>query len=90
MEPEPHRTERRLRGIPPEYYPDDLEPVPTLPELAKMGLASVLERTTKGDPTVFRVHPDGQALIYKIMASNAEKKRRHDARLRASRRPDDR
>lgn len=73
------------KGLPDDYYPDDLEHVPTLPELAKMGLASVLERSTKGDPTVFRIHPDGTALLNRIMASNADKKRRHDnARLRAN------
>jgi hypothetical protein len=78
-----------LRGIPADYDPDDLEPVPTLRQLHTKGLASVLERTTKGEPSILRPTPEGQQLIYDAMARNAERvKRRHHAGIREDREPD--
>lgn len=63
------------RGLPPDYYPADLEPVPSVPELASMGLARVVERTRDGKPSVYSVTPDGTAMINAIMTRNAERMR---------------
>ena len=60
-----------MKGIPDDYDPPDLERVPAVTELASSGLAIVLERTTKGVPTVFRLKPEGQQIINDTMARNA-------------------
>lgn len=65
-----------MKGVPDSYYPDDLEPVPTMHDLVKMGLASVLERNTKGEATVVRASPEGQQLIYDAMSRNATRSQR--------------
>lgn len=64
-----------VKGIPDEQEPPDLEPVPTVAELASSGLAIVIERTTKGVPSVFRLKPEGQQIINEAMARNAERRR---------------
>lgn len=72
-----------VRGVPDDYYPDDLEEVPTASALAKQKLAVVLERNGKGEVTVARPTPEGQALIYEIMARNSERTRAaHERRQR--------
>jgi len=48
-----------------------LEHVPTVPELYKRKLAVVLERNKKGEPTLYRLTPEGQQEIYDVMARNA-------------------
>jgi hypothetical protein len=49
----------------------DLEHVPTCAELTAMGLAYVIERTVKGNPSVYKLTAEGQALVYAAMARNA-------------------
>lgn len=55
----------------------EYEHVPTLPELAVKGLAHVVTRTDKGEPTHYRATAEGQALIDTIMHRNAEFLRAH-------------
>lgn len=57
-----------------------LEPVPTLPELEKRGLAIVAERSrTTSEPTHYRATEEGQALIDGAMRRNAAWLREHPA-----------
>jgi len=49
---------------------DDLEHVPTLPELARRGLAHAVPPGTH-----YRATPEGQALIYAAMKRNADRLR---------------
>ncbi|HEY3491380.1 MAG TPA: hypothetical protein VGK43_00410 [Solirubrobacterales bacterium] len=69
-----------MRGIPADYYPDDLEPVPSLAELAAKGLARVIERNKDGKATIVVPSPEGQALIYATMSRNAERMRANHER----------
>jgi hypothetical protein len=62
------------RGVPADYYPPDLEHVPTAHELVREGLATV--ETGKGDPKVVRIKPEGYDLINQAMTRNAERMRR--------------
>jgi hypothetical protein len=52
---------------------DDFPPghVPTVPELYRKKLATVQERNKKGDPTHYRLTPEGQDLITQAMLRNA-------------------
>ncbi|MGW8431770.1 hypothetical protein ACWGJ9_11805 [Curtobacterium citreum] len=52
---------------------DDFPPghVPTVPELHKLKLATVMERTQKNVPTHYRLTPEGQDLITEAMLRNA-------------------
>ena len=52
---------------------DDFPPghVPTVPELHRLKLATVQERNKKGDPTHYRLTPEGQDLIHQAMLRNA-------------------
>lgn len=61
------------RGLPPDYFPDDLEHVPTVPELVTMGLARVVDRNRSGDAAVYTISPDGVALLDAIQARNAQR-----------------
>lgn len=66
-----------IRGIPAD--PPDIEPVPTARELVPMGLARVIERNSKGEPTILTIDPAGQQLINDIMQRNAKRRREHEA-----------
>lgn len=53
----------------------EIEHVPTLAELAKMStpermLCRVVQRNTKGDPSIFQPTTEGHALLGEIMARN--------------------
>ena len=60
---------------------DDFPPghVPTVPELYRKQLAVVVERNKKGDPTHYRLKPEGQYLITEAMLRNgrANKENHH-------------
>lgn len=64
-----------VKGIPDELFPDDLEPVPSITELVKQQLAVVIERNAKGEVSIARPTPEGQALINEIMSRNAARVR---------------
>lgn len=49
-----------------------LVPIPTVPELAKMGLAKPVEFTKGGKPTHWKVKKKGYALIHEAEAHNAK------------------
>lgn len=51
--------------------PDALIPVPSLAELAVRGLADVLERNKKGEPTIYAIKPQGFDTMYSAMKHNA-------------------
>lgn len=53
------------------------EHVPTLPELHTKGLARVVARTDKGEPTHYRASAQGQQLIDDTMRRNAAWLRDH-------------
>lgn len=53
------------------------EPVPTLPDLVTRGMATVVARTDKGEPTHYRATREGQALIDDTMRRNAAYLREH-------------
>lgn len=71
-------------------YPPDHEPVPTVPELARKGLAKPVTATyvdrageVKKD-TRYQVSDEGQQLIYDAMKRNAERGRMWNARKLAT------
>jgi hypothetical protein len=59
--------------------PPDLEPVPTIKELAKQRLAI---DASGGHGSHYRVTPEGQQMIYDAMARNAERGRAWEATRR--------
>jgi len=63
----------KTRGLPSDYYPPDLEPVPRVADLAKLGEAVVLQRDAKGEPSIFRLLPAGTARLGAVMRRNAER-----------------
>jgi len=69
--PEPMKS-----GLAADFYPPDLEHVPTIAELAKRGLA----RNEAKSGTRFRVSPEGQKLIYDAMERNAARCRAWNGR----------
>jgi len=60
-------------------YPDDYEHVPTVPELARQGLAK-MRPGKKGAPSYYRVSPEGEALMKDAMHRNAQRLRAHAGR----------
>ncbi|WP_448812075.1 hypothetical protein [Agromyces bauzanensis] len=63
------------RGLPADFYPPDLEHVPTVSELALQGLARVQVTNAGGDPKLVTILPEGQRLINEAMHRNAERMR---------------
>ncbi len=63
------------RGVPADYFPPDLEHVPTAHELVYQGLATV-EVASKGGHKVVRIKPEGYELINQAMTRNAARMRR--------------
>lgn len=69
-----------VNGIPADFHAPDLEPVPTLVELHARGLAEVVGRNGKKEPSHYRATPEGEALIRDAMRRNAERGRAWDRR----------
>lgn len=67
---------KHTSGLPTDFYPPDLEHVPTCPELVRQGLARVQLTNAGGDPSLVTVLPEGQRLINGALARNAERMRR--------------
>lgn len=55
--------------------PEDIEPVPTVPELAKKGLARVVVAGKTAETSTYSVSPEGYELIHAVMARNAARRR---------------
>lgn len=48
-----------------------LERVPTVTELLRLGLADVVERNKKGEPTVYSIREAGYEVVFSAMKHNA-------------------
>jgi hypothetical protein len=69
-----------VNGIPHDFHGPDMERVPTMADLHARGLATVVSRNAKGEPTHYRAEPEGQAIIHEAMRRNAERGRQWDRR----------
>lgn len=65
----------KVKGIP--ELPDPV-PVPTVAELALVGMAEPVARDGKGNGSHWRITASGQSAIYSVMARNAAAARESD------------
>jgi hypothetical protein len=59
-------------------HDDSFTHVPTAAELYHQQLSEAVERNKKGEPTVYRLKPEGQQMILDAMQHNAERGRALD------------
>lgn len=59
--------------------PPDLEHVPTVVELARMGLARVVVSGKTAETSTYNVTAEGHALVHEVMKRNAERAKAHRA-----------
>jgi hypothetical protein len=56
------------------HDPDEIEAVPTAPELAAQGLAEVVARSKTGAATHYRLTAEGQQMVFDAMKRNAQRR----------------